>query len=213
MKKRFLFIAVLFLSGHGLVRAQEITISTLFSPSSYNKFKNNIGYEIGYYQLLNLKSKLGLSFAQSFYNSDYNYSFFSSTDGRNYNRVVEPANQRIVLSADISFAVLKKEKSSFFIGPSFGINYFKIKEFVNQRIVGENEYNEFNTQYWENNKIGIGVLLAYEHSVFSDAVSVFVSTTPEMIFLSNPWAVGSNNPSGMFVLNLNLGLKFNLINN
>lgn len=65
MKKVFLFVTVLFLFNQ--LSAQELTVSPTFSHSSYDRFRNNIGYEIGYSQFTSKKSRLGFSFSQSFY--------------------------------------------------------------------------------------------------------------------------------------------------
>ncbi len=211
MKKIFLVITSLILFNQ--LTAQEITVSSAFSHSSYEKFQNNFGYEIGYNQTINSKNRLGFSFSQSFNNTDYNYTFSSDADGKNYYREVEPENQRLTFSVDYTFDILNSEKSNFFIGPKIGLNYFKINEFVVENPTNETESYEYNNNYWENNKIGIGLLLKYERKIFSDKIFVFLSTVPEVIFFSKFGLTGGSDHVMVGVINFNLGLTFNLKNN
>jgi hypothetical protein len=211
MKKILLIITSLILFNQ--LTAQEITVSSIFSHSSYNKYQNNIGYEISYNQTINSKNRLGFSYSQSFNHTDYNYIFSSDADGKDYYREVEPENQRLTFSVNYTFDILNSEKSNFFIGPKIGLNYFKISEFVVESQINVNENNEYNNNYWKINKIGIGFLLKYERKIFSDKVFVFLSTVPEVIFLSKFGLTGGSVPVWIGVINFNLGLTFNLKNN
>ena len=200
--------------------AQEIAVSSAFSHSSYNKFKNNIGYEIGYNQFIKLNSRLGFTFSHSFNNADYNYIFMSDADGIGYYRDVKPNNQRMTFSINYSFNLLNKQQSKFYIGPKFGLNYFNVREFVDERPVNDTENYQYNINYWETNKIGIGLLLEYERNIFSDNISVFFSTEPEVIVFSRFGLVGSRVPVMMvgginfnLCFNFNLGFKFNMKKN
>ena len=80
MKKIFLSLTSLLFLNQITAIAQVITISSTFYHSSYTKFQNNIGYEIGYNKYSNSNHKLGLAFSHSFNNTDYNYTFDSDTD-------------------------------------------------------------------------------------------------------------------------------------
>jgi hypothetical protein len=191
--------------------AQEIAVSSTFSHSSYNKFKNNFGYEIGYNQFIKLKSRLGFTFSQSFNNAEYNYIFNSPGDGIDYYRDVKPKNQKITISINYGFNILNKQQTKFYIGPKFGLNYFHIRENIDERPVNETESNQYNRNYWENNKIGIGLLLEYERKV-SDKISVFLSTVPEVIFFSKFGLKGSGDDTIIGLISFNLGIKFNVKN-
>ncbi|RLD75199.1 MAG: hypothetical protein DRJ10_15735 [Bacteroidetes bacterium] len=211
MKKIFLIIAPLILLNQ--LTAQEITVSSTFSHSSYNKYQNNIGYEIGYNQTINSKNRLGFSYSQSFNNTDYNYLFSSDADGKDYYREVDPANQRLTFSVDYTFDILNSKKSNFFIGPKIGLNYFKINESVVESPINVNESYEYNSNYWENNKVGIGLLLKFQRKIFSGMISICLSTVPEIIFFSKPGLMGSSDPVMIGVINFNLGLTYNMKNN
>ena len=212
MKKLFLIITS-FLVLMNQLTAQEITVSSVFSHSSYIKYENNIGYQIGYNQAINSKSRLGFSFSQSFNTRDYNYTFFSSANGRNYYREVKPSNQRLTFSVAYTYDILNSEKSKLFIGPVVGLNYFRIKEVIVESPVDVNEIYDYTSNYRENNKIGTGLLLKYEREVLSDKISVFVSTAPELIFFSKSGLEGSSNPVMIGMVNFNLGLNFNMKKN
>jgi len=208
MKKVFLALISFVLLNQ--LAAQEILVSSLFTHSSYNEFQNNFGYEIGYNQIIKSKNRFGFTFSHSFNNTDYNYIFMSDADGIDYYREVEPNNQKMTLSINYSTNVSKKQQSKFYIGPKLGINYFNIREFVDERPVNETENHQFNSDYWEANKIGIGLLFEYERKIFSDNISIFLSTEPEVIFFSRFGLKGSSDPVLIGAVNINLGIKYNI---
>ncbi len=208
MKILFFVIASFILLNQAT--AQEIFISSLFSHSSYNKFQNNFGYEIGYNQFTKTNNRLGFTFSHSFNNTDYNYIFMSDADGIDYYRDVDPNNQKITLSINYSFNILNKQQSKFYIGPKLGLNGFNIKEYVDERPVNDTDNYQYNSNYWESKKIGIGLLLEYERNILSDNISVFFSTEPEVIFFSKSGLMGSSDPIVIGCINFNLGFKFNM---
>ena len=212
MKRLFLFIASFIFLNQTTTIAQEIVVSSIFSHSSYDKFQGNIGYEIGYNHLINSKSRLGFTFSQSFNNKDYNYTILSDGDGITYYREVNANNQRFTFSVNYSFNVLNSQKSKFYIGPKWGINYFKVNESGTQKPSNEIETYEYSSNYWDTNKFGIGLLLEYDRKIFSDNISVFFSTEPEIIFYTRFGLMGSSAPTMIGMLNFNLGFNINLNN-
>ena len=48
------------------VTAEDITVSSIFSLSSYDKFNYSIGYELGYNQYFKPNSRLGIAISLSF---------------------------------------------------------------------------------------------------------------------------------------------------
>jgi hypothetical protein len=208
MKKIILLIMSFTLVNN--MTAQEIKVASLFSNSSYNKYQNNFGYTIGYNQFVSSRNRLGFTFSQSFNNMDYNYTFFSDADGNDYYREVKPKNERITFSIDYGFGILKKQKSNIRIGPKIGLNYLNIREFVDEKPNHKNENYQYKTNYWETNKIGIGLLFEYDRKIFSENISVFFSTETEIIFFSRYGLMGSSDPALTGWINLNLGLKYRL---
>jgi hypothetical protein len=207
MKRSILLIITsLFLLNQ--LKAQEITITPIFTLGSYHKFQNNFGYAVGYNQLIKPNSRLGFTFSHSFNNTDYNYTFISDADGINYYREVKANNQRLTFSVNYSFNILKSQKSKLFIGPKSGINYFKIEENGTEKPSNENTTNEYYRNYWRTSKIGTGLLLEYERRIFSDNISVFVSVEPEVIFFSQFGLMDSSDPTMIGFVNFNLGIKF-----
>ncbi len=212
MKKVFLLITSLIFLNQMTIIAQEITVSSTFSHGSYDKFQNNFGYEIGYNQYINSSNRLGLTFSHSFNNTDYNYIFVSDADGIDYYREVKPENQRIKISINYGFNILNKKKSNFYIGPELGLSYYKINEIGTERPTNENDDYEYKRNYWDTNKIGIGLLLEYDRKILSDNISVFFSVDPEIIFYSRFRLMGSSAPTIIGFINFNLGLKIDLNN-
>ena len=212
MKKVFLLITFLILLNQMTIIAQEITVSSTFSHSSYDKFQNNFGYEIGYNQFISSKNRLGFTFSHSFNNTDYNYIFMSDADGIDYYREVKPKNQRITISINYGFNILNKNKSNFYLGPEIGLSYYKIDEIGTERPTNETDDYEYKRNYWETNKIGIGLLLEYDRKIISDNISVFFSAEPEIILYSGFGLMGSSDPTMIGFINFNLGLKIDLKN-
>ena len=208
MKKIPLLILSIVFLVQTITFAQEIAISTVFSHGNYDKFKNNIGYEIGYNQLFNSKSKIGVSFSHCFNNTDYNYIFMSDADGIDYYREVKPKNRKLNVSVSYGFNLLKKELSGFYIGPVLGLNYFKINEIGTERAVNENNEYEFKQNYWKTNKLNVGFMIEYSRRIISDNISLFFSTKPELIFYSKFGLDGSSTPPVVGFIHFNLGLKF-----
>ena len=212
MKKIFLLIVSLIFLNQITTIAQEIEVSSTFSHGNYEKFQNNCGYEIGYNQYLNSNNRLGFTFSHSFNNTDYNYIFVSDADGIDYYREVKPENQRIKISINYGFNILNKKKSNFYIGPELGLSYYKINEIGTERPTNENDDYEYKRNYWDTNKIGIGLLLEYDRKILSDNIYVFFSVDPEIIFYSKFGLTGSSAPTVIGFINFNLGLKFDLNN-
>lgn len=209
MKRPFVLTFLLILLNQ-MISAQEIALSTTFSHSSYNKFKNNIGYEVGYNQFVKLNSRMGFGFSHSFNNTDYSYIFMSDADGMDYHRAVKPNNQKLTLSFNYSFNVLNRQQSKFYIGPKLGLNYFHVREFVDESPVNSMDSYQYHSNHWETNKLGIGVLLEYQRNVFTENISVFISSEPEVIFYSQFGLVGSSAPVMVACINFNLGFKYDI---
>jgi len=190
--------------------AQVIKVQPVFSVSSYQKFHSAFGYGIGYELLTKSNNKLSLTFSQCFNANDYSYIFSSGADGHDYYRDVSPQNQRLSFSTSYSFNLCDRPKSGFFAGPKIGINYFKINESILEREVNENVFHSKTYNYWENNKIGLGLILEYERNILSDKLSLSFSTEPELIFLTVPGLKGSSDPPVTAWLSFNLNIMFNL---
>lgn len=210
MKKTFLILAAFIMLSQMTAAAQEIAVSSVFSINSYDKFNYTIGYEIGYNQYFKPYSRLGIAFSQSFKNASYNYTFFSGSDGQDYYREVDANNQWLAISVNYCFDVLKKQKSKLFIGPELGLNYFRIKENGTELQLNTSEKQNYSRDYWDTNKIGLGLLLEYRQEIVSDKISLLFSTVPEVIFYSRNGLKGSSNPVVVGAINFNLGLSFNL---
>lgn len=212
MKKLvFLILTFVWLNQSTLI-SQSFSASSTFSIGSYNKFNNSIGYELTYSIPIKSKSRFGLSFAQSFTVFDYEYTFFSDAYGQEYYRDVKPKNQRLTFSVDFAVDVLHKEKSSFYLGSRLGLNYFNINEIVSERRANENDEHDYTNKYSEINKIGIGLILEYERKVFSEKISFFATTQPELIFYSKFWVVGSSDPYLIGMIDFKIGMRFKIEN-
>ncbi|MCF8391333.1 MAG: hypothetical protein K9H12_11615, partial [Bacteroidales bacterium] len=114
------------------------------------------------------------------------------------------------LTINYGFNILDKSKSNFFIGPKIGLNYLKVDESGTQRLIGESEVYDYSDNYWDSNKIGIGLFLEYDRKVFTDNISIFFSIEPELVFLTKLGLLDLKQPNIIGLINFNLGLKINL---
>jgi len=208
MKKLFLIIISLGLLNQ--IPAQQIKVFPVLSVSSYQKYLSNIGYGFGYEIASKTKNKFGFTFSQSFNPTDYSCIFSSDADGKDYYRDVRPKNQKLSFSTCYSFNIYKNPKSDFFIGPKIGINYFKINESIVEREVNENETKTYTSNFWENNKIGLGLSFEYERNVLSDKLFLSFSTEPDLIFFTKFGLMGSSEPFIIGCLSFNLNIILNL---
>jgi hypothetical protein len=190
--------------------AQEISVSSSYIYSDYDKFSNSVGYEIGFNQYFQSNNRLGIAFSHSFKNADYDYIFASGSDGITYYTEVEAENRIIAVSISYAFNVLNKNKSSLYIGPKLGLSYFKVNEIGTRRPVNEIDDTVYYQKDWDNNKISTGFLLEYKRKIISDNISIFISTNPEVVFYSRFGLDGSSAPTLIGLINSNLGLKINL---
>ncbi len=212
MQQVLLLLCVVLILGQKITFAQELAVAARYAPGSYNKFKNSIGYEIAYSYSIKSKNRIGIAFSQSFYNKEYTYDFFSTSDGENYSREVRPKNQHLAIVVDYSFDLLNKENSHFYLGPRLGLHYLYLKEEISQTNLDNNETRQYVDQYWEVNNIGIGLLLNYERKILDDNTYIAISTEPALVILGNPYAVGPNSPWAMGLINLSIGLKYKFKN-
>ncbi len=210
MKKTILLIAIL--GSITQLPGQEIELLTTYSGSNYNKFPNNIGYGFGYNHFIKSKNKFGFIVQHSFCNSNYSEIFGSLEDGiSTYIMKVEPKNQRITIKVNYAFKVVSNPKSSLFIGPEIGINYFLISEQVH-RLENENiSAGDFQSEYSRNNKIGFGFLIEFElKEIISKRISISSSVHPEITSFEKYGLDGVYNPCFIRWLNFNFGIKYKL---
>lgn len=207
MRKIILFIFTLSLYSNSV--AQDIKISSSYSISSYLKYKNNFGYGIGFIKSLKTNNRLGLAFSHSFNNSRYQHEFFSDAYGIEYYREVTPSNQLITFSIDYCINTLYNQKSRFLIGPRITLNYFFVNEIIDERLVNKTEEYRYNLVYWQNNKIGIGLIFEYQRRI-AENMFVCISVEPEAVFLTRFDLVGSSEPPVVGFINFNLGINYKL---
>jgi len=208
MKKLLIIIALFGMINQNY--AQQLKIFPLFSVSSYQKFLSGVGYGIGYEVYLKSHNKTGLSFEHSINPTDYTYVFGSDADGKDYHRAVKPKNQKFSFSTYYSFNLYNSNKSNFFLGAKFGINYFKINEKITERQSDEIDTHTYTSRSWKNNKIGLGLTLEYERKVLDDKLSLSFTTEPAFIFLSKFGLIGSSVPPLVGFLTFKLNILFNL---
>ncbi len=209
MKTPLIIIAILIFITQ--LPAQEIGFYTTYSGSSYNKYQSNIGLGIEYNHFIKSKSRIGVAVQYSYCTLNYSDIFGSSSDGiSTYIKQVEPNNQRFALRLNYAFKVVNHPKSSLFIGPEIGLNYFFINEQVH-RLEDENLTEaDYQSKYSENNKFGFGFLIEFElKEVISKQISLYTSVHPEIISFERAGMCGSNNPTIIGWLNFNLGIKYN----
>lgn len=191
------------------VRSQEITLSALYGSNSYNKFARNMGYSVGYEHPVKAKNRLGVSLSQSFIRNSYHEIFPSGADGLTYDKNVEPNNQCYALSVFYLMDVSHRKQSHFLFGPQIGLHFFRINEFVVQRLITETETMSYRIEEWEKFKLGLGLIMRYERKV-GQQFFVFGSVLPEAILYKRFGLVGSSAPSLIGSIRWQLGLKMKL---
>ncbi|MDP2724129.1 MAG: hypothetical protein Q8O72_15335 [Bacteroidales bacterium] len=202
----FIFGFVVQLSG------QEIELFGHYSGSNYNKYQNNLGYGLGYYHITKSTNKIGFIFQHSFYDKEYSEIYPSSEDGiSTYIKEIIPKNQRIAFKINYAFNVVKHLKSSLFIGPEIGINYFFINEQVTRfenKLIGAANYQ---SEYSVNNKFSFGFLMEFElKEIITERMSVSSSIHPEFIYYEKIGMTGGHAPTFIGCLNFNFGIKYKL---
>ena len=161
MKKLIVIITIL--SSITQLSGQEVGFYTTFSGSNYNKFQSNIGFGIEYNHFIKSKNKFGIAIQYSSCKLDYSDIYGSSTDGvSTFIKQIEPNNSRLSIKTNYAFKIINNPKSSLFLGPEIGINYFFINENVRRLESEYIEAAEYKSKYSVNNKIGLGFLIEFE---------------------------------------------------
>ena len=206
-----LIIIITILSSITQLSGQEIGFYTTYSGSSYNKYQNNIGLGIEYNHFIKSKNRFGIAVQYSFCKLDYSDIYGSTIDGiSTFIKQIEPNNQRLSIKTNYAFKIINNPKSSLFLGPEIGINYFFINEQV-RRLENENiDAAEYQSKYSENNKFGFGFLIEFElKEIISKRISIYSSIHPEIISYEKVGMVGGYDPYFIGWLNFNLGIKYN----
>ena len=210
MKKLILLLIIL--SFIFRLSGQEIELFGLYSGSNYNKYQNNIGYGLGYYHITKSNNKLGFVFQHSFYNNSYSEIYPSSEDGiSTYIMDIDAKNQRIAFKMNYVFKVVSYPKSSLFIGPEIGINYFfineQVKVYENEQISAAN----YQSEYSRKNKFGFGLLIEFElKEIISKRISMSSIINPEITGFEKSNLEGSHLESTIWWFNMRLGFKYKL---
>ncbi len=63
-----------------MIWGQQVDVSGLYAGSTTKDFKNNWGYDLGYNHFIG-DGRIGISFRQYFFNSEYDDIYTSSEDG------------------------------------------------------------------------------------------------------------------------------------
>ena len=109
---------------------------------------------------------------------------------------------------------MNNPKSSLFIGPEIGINYFFINEQIHRL---ENEgisAADYQSKSSGNNKLGFGFLIEFElMEIISKRISISSSIHPEIISYEKIGMTGGYAPNFIRWLNFNFGIKYRLKKN
>jgi len=215
MKKALISIILVVISI-GL-SGQEIELKGIYSAGTFNKYKNNFGFGIGYNQFIIQKQRLGVAVEFYMNNQAYDYNHTSATDLSRYYQHINPGNSRISVKVNYSFCVICKQKSVLFIGPEIGLSWFRINEKYDQVVVTQQEdtlKGQYSSNYSLNNKPGIGFLAEYElKEIILDRISLSISVHPELTFCHSLSIKGLDEPAFAGWLNFSLGIKYSFIKN
>jgi hypothetical protein len=208
--KMLILLGLLFVTT--LSWSQQIDVSGLYSSSTAKAYKNNWGFDFGYYYFVR-NNRLGISFRQIYFNTEYDDIYTSSNDDgvSKYIKEYAPKHKRSTINLDYSYKLIENEKSNVYLGCSAGLNYFKLKGEYNRIENGNISGGQFYYDYSVNNRFGFGLLLEYEVvGIFSDRVSSSIKINPE-ITAFDEWATfGGYDPWMIGWLNFSIGLKYQL---
>ncbi|HRZ97081.1 MAG TPA: hypothetical protein P5084_05955 [Paludibacter sp.] len=212
MKRIFLIVIIInFFSS--VTFGQEIELKGIYAGSSSKRYNMNIGYGIGYYQNLKSKNRLGISITHHFSNRPYDDIHISTEDGiSTFIEKIEPNNQRIAVKMNYAFKLVDNPKSSIFLGPEFGLNYFLLRKkyyrIANENISGGTFTSSFNL----NNRPSLGFLFEFElKEIISEKISLYLSLNPEITSFLNFGMMGGYDPYFVGWMNSNFGIRY-LIN-
>lgn len=190
--------------------AQEISLSSVGSITNREQFSESYGYQIGYSQLIYNKHKLGFKVNHLFSQFSGKYpNYFSSNDGKTYYREEASNNQRIFITVDYLFRLFSNKKSSLFIGPEVGLNYYSYKKDIYQYPLNQpTDIQKFDYLDLDNNKLGFGATLAYYYKL-KENFSLVAAVKPEIaLFSSIGGCLISINPSPWLQANIGLVYHF-----
>lgn len=189
---------------------QQLEVSGLFSSSTAKEYQNCLGYELGYNHFFK-KNRFGVSFRQSFYNTEYDDIRVSTSDGVSmYIQEYAPQNRRIALNLTYSNQFISNEKSNLYIGGSLGLNYFQLKGNYSRIANGNLSYHQASYEYAKNNRIGLGILIEYELlQIISERISTSIKLNPELTSFDEFGTEGGYSPSIIGWLNCSIGVKYN----
>lgn len=189
--------------------AQSIRLNSSISVSDYNHFKNPIGYEVSYFHPINKRAQIGISFNQSFYRKTFSYLYMSLNDGHAYDRTVKPKNAINSIILALEMDLLRKKKTSLFLGPMISINNLERNELLIDILKEQNTINAYTHKETKANKMGAGLKFAFHQRLYKH-FWIFGKVDPSLIFYRKPNLVGISDPSIISVTNYGLGLKYNI---
>jgi len=191
---------------------QEIAIHGSYSLSSIDKYKHNFGFGVGYNHYINSKNRFGILVNYSISPIYYTRSFISNSDLSSCSQNIEPRNKKIDIKINYVFRVFNKLKSSLYIGPEFGLSYLLINQDIEQVTIthGVDTISlKYNSNYSENNRPSLGILIEYElKDIIIKRLSMFFTLNPEVMAYHNPALKVSNQPAIIAWLTFNIGFKY-----
>jgi len=189
---------------------QEIDFNLSYSNSTLRKFKNAIGFDIGFSKITKKENKIGLLVCSSFNSFNYDWIRIDLSDPRQYIIMdIKPDSYSLSLQGYYCFHLYKNDNAAVFLGPMINLNYFKIYESIHQLPSGTRTEIYYNDNDWFYNKIGIGLLLEYEiRKVIKDDLDLTYSLNPMIGSFEHFPAMGSTDPWFYLSINFKIGLSY-----
>jgi len=208
MKKFTLLISLSFFIIQ--TSGQEIDFNLSYSNSSLIKFKNAIGFDIGFSKITKKENKIGFLVSNSFNSFNYDWIRTDISDPRQYIIMdIKPDSYSLSLQGYYCYHIYKNDNAAVFLGPIINLNYFKIYESIHQLPSGTRTEMSYDENDWVNNKIGIGLLLEYEiRKVIKDCFDLTYSLNPMIGSFEHFPAMGSIDPWFYLSINFKIGLSY-----
>jgi hypothetical protein len=191
--------------------SQELEVKGIYAASSSVEFHDSFGLCFGINEFVNPKSRIGfcLEYLLNCFPFENKYT---ADDLTKYIDQVKPHNQKIALTFNCSFNILKKSKSLLFIGPELGLCYIIVNEMIEETsntFPGNIDHQQHISDHYIRPAMSFGFLVDYElKEVIAHRISVFVSIHPEISGFGESGMMGTSNSAVAGWLNAGIGIRY-----
>lgn len=211
MKQIIAILAAMFIVNG--VNAQELEVHGGLSKCSNEMFDGAFAYGIGYNQIIGGRHRLGLGVSDLVKSSEYQVAEHNNSDGRLLAQRVSPNNHRYGLSLSYAYRFIDNQNASLAFGVFVGYTFYRVKgtisEYRSMDKAVAYPYSDAKNGNW-----ALGCLMEYEiKQIVCKQLSSFVQIRPEATYYEHIGMIGSNNPTLLNYVGINIGLRYSFAKN